>query len=96
MKQWEAEKKLHSEALHNLYPSPNIIRMINPRRMRWVGHVTRTREKRNAYMILVGRPEGKGPLGRPGRRYNDNIKINLRAIKWGDMYWNNLAQNRDQ
>jgi hypothetical protein len=57
--------KLNYEKLHNFYSSPSIIRMIKSRRMRWTGHVARMREKRNAYRILVGKPEGKRPLGRP-------------------------------
>jgi hypothetical protein len=72
--------KLHNEELHNLYSSPNIIRMIKSRRMRWAGHVARMREMRNADRILVGKPEGKKPLGRPRRRLVDNIKIDLREI----------------
>jgi hypothetical protein len=60
--------KLHNEELHNLYSSPNIIGMIKSRRLRWAGHVVRIREKRNAYRILVGKPEGKKPLRRPRRR----------------------------
>jgi hypothetical protein len=62
-------EKLHNEELHNLYSSPNISRMIKSRRMRWVGHVAGMREKRNAYRIMVGKPEGKRPLGRPRRRW---------------------------
>jgi hypothetical protein len=73
---------LHNEELHNLYSSPNIIRMINSRRMRWAGHVASMGERRNAYMILVGKPEGRRPLGRPRRRWVDNIKIDLREIGW--------------
>jgi hypothetical protein len=67
-------RKLHNKEHHNLYSSPNIIRMIKSRRMRWVGHVTRLGDKRNARRILVGKPEGKRPLGRPRRRWVDNIK----------------------
>jgi hypothetical protein len=67
-------RKLHNEELHNLYSSPNITRMIRSRRMRWAGHVVRMGEKRNAYRIFVGWPEGKRPLGRPRRRWVDNIK----------------------
>jgi hypothetical protein len=70
--------------------------MIKSRRMRWTGHVTRTKEKRNAYRILVGKPEGKRPLGRPRRRWVDNIKMDLRKIEWGGMDWTDLAQDRDQ
>jgi hypothetical protein len=68
------------EELHNLYCSPNIIRMIKSSSMRWAGHVTRIGEKRNAYRILVGKPEGRRPLGRPRRRRVNNIKIDLREI----------------
>jgi hypothetical protein len=64
----------------NLYSSPSIIRVIKSRRMRWAGHVARMGEKRNAYRILVGKPEGKRPLGRPRRRPVDNIKMNLREM----------------
>jgi hypothetical protein len=71
-------RKLHNEELHNLYSSPSIIRMIKSRRMRWAGHVARMGEKRTAYRILVGKPEGKRPLGRPRRRWVDNIKMDLR------------------
>jgi hypothetical protein len=65
--------KLHNEELHNLYSSPNAIRIIKSRRMRWAGHVARMGEKRNSYRILVGKPEEKRPLGRPRRRWADNI-----------------------
>jgi hypothetical protein len=71
-------RKLHNEGLHNLYSSPNIITMIKSRRMRWAGHVTLMGEKMNAYRIFVGKPEGKRPLGRPRRRWEDNIKMDLR------------------
>jgi hypothetical protein len=71
-------RKLHNEKLHNLYSSPNIIRMIKTRRMRREGHVARMGEKRNAYRILVGKPEGKRPLGRARRMWVDNIKMELR------------------
>jgi hypothetical protein len=74
-------RKLHNEELHNLYCSPKIIRMIMSRRMRWAGHVGRMGEKRKAYRILVGKPEGKKPLGRPRRRWEDNIKTDLRSIE---------------
>jgi hypothetical protein len=78
-----------------LYSSPNIIRMIKSRRMRWAGHVARMGEKRNAYRILVGKPEGRGPLGRPRRRWVENIKIDLREIGWDGVDWIDLAQDRD-
>jgi hypothetical protein len=70
--------------------------MIKSRRMRWAGHVARMGEKRNAYRILVGKPEGKRPLGRPRRRWMDNIKIDIREIRWDGMDWIDVAQNRDQ
>jgi hypothetical protein len=66
-------RKLHNEELHNSYSSPSIIRMIKSRRMRWSGHVAHTGENRNAYRILVGKPEGKRSLGRPKRRWEHNI-----------------------
>jgi hypothetical protein len=68
-------RKQHNEELHNLYSSPNIIRMIKSRRMIWVGYVARMGERRNAYRILVGKPEGRRPLRRPRRRWVDNIKM---------------------
>jgi hypothetical protein len=74
-------KKLHNEELHNLYSSPN--RMMKSRRMRWAGHVARMGETRNAYRILVRKPEGKRPLGRPRRRWVDNIKMDLKRDRMG-------------
>jgi hypothetical protein len=85
-------RKLHNEELHNLYSSPTIIRMIKSRRVRWAGRVARMGERRNAYRILVGKPEGK----RPRRSWVDNIKIDLREIGWDDMDWIQLSQDRDQ
>jgi hypothetical protein len=73
-------RKLHNEEVHNLYSSPSIIRMIKLRRMRWAGHVARMGEKMNAYRILVGKSEGKRPLGRPRCRWVENIKMDLREI----------------
>jgi hypothetical protein len=70
--------------------------MIKSRRMRWAGHVTRMGEKRNAYRLLVGKPEGKRrPLGRPRRRWVDNIRMDLAEVGWGDVDWIGLAQGRD-
>jgi hypothetical protein len=91
-------RKLHNEELHNLYCSPStcIIRIIMSRRMRWAGHVARMGEKRNAYRILVGKPVGKRPLGRPRRRWVDNIRMDLREIGWGGTDWIDVAQDRDQ
>jgi hypothetical protein len=89
-------RKLHNEELHNLYSSPSIISMIKSRGMRWAGHVTRMGEERNPYRFLVGKPEGKRPLGRPRRRWEDNIRIDLKVIEWGGMDWIDMAQYRDQ
>jgi hypothetical protein len=75
--------KLHNEELNDLYSSPNIIRVIKSRRMRWEGHVARMGEGRGAYRILVGRPEGRRPLVRPRRRWEDNIKMDLQVVGWG-------------
>jgi hypothetical protein len=73
-------EKLHNEELHNLYSSPNIVRMIKLRRKKWAGHLARVGEKSIAYRILVGKPEGKRSLGRHIRRWEDDIKMNLREI----------------
>ncbi|KAJ4442904.1 hypothetical protein ANN_04498 [Periplaneta americana] len=89
-------RKLHNTELHALYSSPDIIRNIKSRRLRWVGHVARMGESRNAYRLLFGRPEGKIPLGRPRRRWEDNIKMNLREVGYDDRDWINLAQDRDR
>ncbi|KAJ4446896.1 hypothetical protein ANN_13597 [Periplaneta americana] len=89
-------RKLHNTELHALYSSPDIIRNIKSRRLRWAGHVARMGESRNAYRVLVGRPEGKRPLGRPRRRWEDNIKMDLREVGYDDREWINLAQDRDQ
>jgi hypothetical protein len=89
-------RKLHNEELPDLYSSPSIIRIIKSRRMRWAGHVARMGEKRNAYRLLVGKPEGKRPLGRPRRRWVDNIKMDLLEIGWGGVDWIGLAQDRDK
>jgi hypothetical protein len=74
-------RKLHNKELHDLYSSPSIIRIIKPRRMRWAGHVARLGEKRNAYRLLVGKPEGKKQLGRPRRRWVDNIRMDLGEVR---------------
>jgi hypothetical protein len=78
-------RKLHNGELHGLYSSPSIVRVIKARRMRWVGHVACMGEVRGAYKILVGRPEGRRPLGRPRHRWEDNIKMDLREIGFGDV-----------
>jgi hypothetical protein len=89
-------RKLHSEELHNLYSSPNIIRQMKSRRMSWAGHVARMGEERNVYRVLMGKPEGKRPLERPRRRWEDRIRMDLREIGWGSIDWIQLAQNRDR
>ncbi|KAJ4435967.1 hypothetical protein ANN_18590 [Periplaneta americana] len=89
-------RKLHNTELHVLYTSPDIIRTIKSRRLRWAGHVARMGESRNAYRVLVGRPEGKRPLRRPRRRWEDNIKMDLREVGYDGRDWINLVQDRDQ
>jgi hypothetical protein len=74
-------RKFHSEELHDLYPSPSLIRMIKSRRMRWAGHVARIREKRNDYRLLVGKPEGKRSIGNPRRGWVDNIRMGLEEVR---------------
>ena len=73
---------MHNEELNDLYPSPNIVRVIKSRRMRWAEHVARMGEKRGEYRALVGKPEGKRPLGRPSRRWVDNIRMDLQVGMW--------------
>jgi hypothetical protein len=89
-------RKLHNEKFHNLYSSLNKNRMIKSKRMRWAGHAAQMGKTRNPYKILVGKPEGKRPLGRPRRRWVDIIKMDLREIGWDGMAWIKLAQDRDQ
>jgi hypothetical protein len=89
-------RKLHNEELHNLFSSPSIIRMTKSRRMKYVAHVARMGEKRNAYRTLVKKPEGKRSLERPRGRWVENIKMNLREIVRSDMDWIDLAQDRDK
>jgi hypothetical protein len=89
-------RKLHNDELHSLYSSPNIVRVIISRRMRWAGHVARTGEGRGVYRVFVGRPEGKRPLGRPRRRWEDKIKMDLREIGIDGVNWIQMAQDRVQ
>jgi hypothetical protein len=89
-------RKLHEEELRDLYSSPSVIRIIKSRRMRWAGHVVRMGEKRNAYRLLVGKPEGKRPLGRPRRSWVDSIRMDLLEIGWGGVDRIGLAQDRDK
>ena len=82
--------------LHNIGISPNIVRVIKSRRMRWAGHVARMGEGRGVYMVLVGKPEGKRRLGRPRRRWEDNIRMDLQEVGLGYEEWIGLAQDRDR
>ena len=87
-------RKLHNE-LGDLYSSPNIVRVIKSRRMRWAAHVARMGEKRGVYRGLVGKPEGKRELGRPKSRWEDNVKMDPQEVRCAGMDWIDLAQNRD-
>jgi hypothetical protein len=78
-------RKLHNEELHDLYSSPNIIRIIKSRRMRWAGRLARMGDKRNAYRLMVRKPEGRRPLGRPRHRWVVNIRMDLGEVGWGDV-----------
>jgi hypothetical protein len=84
------------QKLHDLYSSPSIVRVIKARRMRWAGYVEHMGEVRGAYNILVRRPEGRRPLGRPRSRWEGNIKLDLREIGFGDVDWIHWAQDRDR
>ena len=88
-------RRLHNEELNDLYSSPNIVRVIKSRRMRWAGHVALVCEERVVYRVLMGKPEGKRPLGRPRRRWVDNIKMDLQEVRCGCVDWIGLVQNRD-
>ena len=87
---------MHNEELNDLYTLPNIVRVIKPRRMRWAGHVARMGEGRGVYMVLVGKPEGRRPLGRSRRRCVDNIRMDLQEVGCVCMEWIGLAQDRDR
>jgi hypothetical protein len=89
-------RRLHNKELYALYSSPNIVLVIKSRRLRWAGHVTRMGERRGAYRALVGKPEGRRPLGRPRRRWEDNIKMDLPEAGCGDVDWIDVAQDRDR
>jgi hypothetical protein len=83
-------RRLHNEELQNLYASPNIITLMKSRRMRWARHVACMLEKRNAHRMLMAKPKGKRPLGRPRRWCEDHIKMDHRETEWGCMNWINL------
>jgi hypothetical protein len=89
-------RKLHNEELRDLYSLPSIIRIIKSWRMTWAGHVARMEVKRNAYRLLVGKPEGKRPLGRPRLRWVDNIRMDLGEVGWSDVDWIGLAKDRNR
>jgi hypothetical protein len=89
-------RKLHNEELHDLYSSPSIIRIMKGKGMRWAGYVARMEEKRTAYRLLVGESERRRPLGRPRRRWVDNIRMHLVEVGRGDVDWIGLAQDRDR
>ena len=89
-------RRLHNEELNDLYSSPNILRVIKLRRMRWAGHVAHMGEGREVYRVLVGKLEGRRPLGRPRHRWVDNIRMDLPEVGCGYMDWIGLAHNRDR
>ena len=88
--------KLHNEKLSDLYSLPNIMRVVKSRRIRWAGHVARMGEGRGVHRVLVGKPEGKRPLGRPRRIWEDNIKMDLQEVEGSCGDWMELAQDRDR
>ena len=88
-------RKLHNEELNDLYSLPNIVRVVKSRRMRWAGHVVRMGEDRGVHRVLVGKPEGKRPLGRTRHRWENNIKMDLQEVGRGRGEWMELAQDRD-
>jgi hypothetical protein len=89
-------RKLHNEELHHLYSYPDMIRQVKSRRMRWAGHVARMGEDSKVNKVLVRKPEGKRPLGRPRHRWEDGITMDLRESDLGGVDWIRLAQDRDQ
>jgi hypothetical protein len=88
--------KLHKEELRTLYSSPSIIRQIKSRRIRWAGHMAHMGEEGNVYKVWVGKPEGKKPLGRPRRRWEDGIRMDVGKLDWGSVEWIQLTQDRDR
>jgi len=89
-------RRLHNEELNDLYCSPNIVRVIKSRRIRWTGHVARMGEERGVYRVLVGKPERKRPLRRPRYRWVNNIRTDLQEVGCGYLDWIGLAQDRDR
>ena len=92
----EEWRRLHNEELNDLYCSPNIVGGTKSRRMRWAGHVGHMGEDMGVYRVLVGKPEGKRPLGRPRRRWVDNIRMDLQEVGCGYMDWIGVARDRDR
>jgi hypothetical protein len=88
-------RKLHNEEPNDLYSLPNIVRVVKSRRITWAGHVARMGEERGVHRVLVGKPEKKRPLGRPRRRWEDNIKMDLQEVGGNRWDWMELAQDRD-
>ena len=89
-------RRFHNEELFDLYSSPNIVWVIKSRRMKWAGHVARMGEERGVYRVLVGKPEGRRPLGRPRCRWVNNVRMDLQEVGCGYMDWIGLAQDRDR
>jgi hypothetical protein len=89
-------RKLHNEEFNDIYCSPNIVRETKSRRLRWAGNVARMGEGRGLYRVLVGKTEGKKPLGRPRRRWEDNISMDVQEVRCGVMDWIELAQDMDK
>jgi hypothetical protein len=89
-------RKLHNEELRDLYSSPNIIRIMKASRMGWAEHVARMGEKRNACRLLMEKPEGRRPIGRPIHRWLDNIRMDLVEMGWSDVDWIGLARDRNR
>jgi hypothetical protein len=87
---------MNNKELRDLYSSPSIIRITKLQRIRWAGHVARMGKKRNAYRLLVGKPKGKRPVGRPRHRWVDNNGIDLGEVGWGDVDWIGLAKDRNR
>jgi len=89
-------RRLHNEELNDLYSSPNVVLVVKSRRMRWAGHVARMGEEMVVYRVLVGKPEGKRPMGRPRRRWVVNIRMDLQELGCVYINWIGLAQDRDR
>jgi hypothetical protein len=93
---WREWRKLHNEELNDLYFLPNIVQVVKLRQMRWAGHVACMGKDRGVHRVLVGKPEGKRPLGRLRHKWDDNIKMELQVVGGGRGDWMELAQDRDR